>query len=131
VEYSKEDIERIVQRIAFAVNRNDYTVETNENRQKNNDFRDKYGIKSEWLKNALLDLRVDDFSATVQNVKPGYEDEKLYIFGPKYQLYQAGEESAEEVVAYVKVNIIERSIDDYVVVVSFHEAEQAMDYAFK
>ena len=131
MEYSKEDIERIVQRIAFAVNRNDYTVETNENRQKNNDFRDKYGIKSEWLKNALLDLRVDDFSATVQNVKPGYEDEKLYIFGPKYQLYQAGEESAEEVVAYVKVNIIERSIDDYVVVVSFHEAEQAMDYAFK
>ena len=131
MEYSKEDIERIVQRIAFAVNRNDYTVETNENRQKNNDFRDKYGIKSEWLKNALLDLRVDDFSATVQNVKPGYEDEKLHIFGPKYQLYQAGEESAEEVVAYVKVNIIGRSIDDYVVVVSFHEAEQAMDYAFK
>ena len=80
MKYSKENIERIVQRIIFAVNRNDYTGETNENRQKNNDFCERYGIKSGQLKTMLPDLRAEDFSSAVQNVKPDYEDEKLYIF---------------------------------------------------
>jgi len=37
----------------------------------------------------------------------------------------------KDVEIYVKVNIIERKIDDFVIVVSIHEAEHPVSYAFK
>jgi len=131
MEYSKDGIERIVRRIVDAVNHDRFTIEENENRQKNIGFRERYGIKSEQSKQMLQELIVEDFCSTTRNFKPGFEEETLYIFGPQFQLYPAGEKDARDVVVYVKINIIERSIDDIVIVVSFHEAERAMTYAFK
>jgi hypothetical protein len=123
-------IERILVRIADAVEKNKYRLAINENREKNQAFLDLYGINGYMIKKILTELDVKDFSETVQNHKPGYEDEELYIFGPKVMLRVIGEESEREVVVYIKVNIIELKIDDFLVVVSFHEAEKEMEYAF-
>jgi hypothetical protein len=47
------------------------------------------------------------------------------------QMAPVGEDEEKTVSLYIKINIIERSIDDYVIVVSFHEAEREMTYLFR
>ena len=129
--YDKTKIEWIVRRIIDAVNHNRYTI-SKINRQKNEEFRAKHGINTEQrLKDILLQLTVDNFSCIAKNVNPGYEEEQLYIFGPQVQVYRAGEDTATDVIMYIKVSIIERNIDDFIVVISFHEAEKVIRYAFK
>ena len=128
--HSRDSINRVVKRIIYAVSHDCYTIELNENRQKNIDFLANYGIKSDQLRSMLQELKVEDYCSAVNNLKTGFEDEILYIFGPRYNLFPAGEETPEEIIVYLKINIIENSID-YVVVVSFHKAEQPMNYAFK
>ena len=78
-----------------------------------------------------MNLTVNDFISTVQNVKAGFENEQLHIFGPKLNQIRPTENFAKDIVVYIKVNIIEKNINDYVIVVSFHEAEHEMDYPFQ
>jgi len=130
MEYNRASIEQIVKRIVYAVNRGNYKIEQNENRQKNVEFIAQYGISKKQIESILTTLKVEDYSEYVQNVKPGFEDEKLHIFGPVVKLISEGEEIEKDVTIYLKTNIIERAIDDFAVIVSFHEAQQKIKYAF-
>lgn len=131
--YDKAAIERIVKRIVYAVDHNQYHIARNENRTKNVDFLAEYEINETRLKDILSGLNADDFSESVQNVNPAFEleQEKLYIFGLKRRLLPVAEDEYKNVEIYVKVNIIERKIDDFVMLISIHEAEEPMSYAFK
>ena len=110
--YKREDIEKIVKRITYSVGHNNYRLELNENRQKNFDFVNKYGLSKNEIESILCGLNVEDYSETVQNVKPGFESERLHIFGTTKKLIPEGDELENNVVIYIKINIIERTIDD-------------------
>ena len=104
--YTKEEIDVILEKIKNCVGNNKYTIALNENRQENIDFINEYNIRSNKQKGILLQLRTEDFCHTLQNTKTGYEYEVLYVFVTLIKLFNAdGEEEMVDV--YVKFNIID------------------------
>jgi len=83
--YTREQIEEILDKIKDCVNNNKYTIAMNENRQENIDFINEYNIRSDKQKSILLQIKADDFCHTLQNTKIGFEYEVLYVFVPQVQ----------------------------------------------
>lgn len=128
--YTKEEIDVILEKIKSCVGNNKYTIALNENRQENIDFINEYNIRSNKQKSILLQLRTEDFCHTLQNTKIGYEYEVLYVFVPQIKLFNAdGEEEMVDV--YTKFNIIDMSSGSRTVVISFHKRNKPIDYLFR
>ena len=128
--YTKAEINIILDKIKKCVVNNRYTIALNENRQENIDFINEYNIRGNKQKNILLRLEVEDFCHTLQNTKIGYEYEVLYVFVPQVKLFNAeGEEKIVDV--YTKFNILELPTGSKTVVISFHERKKAIDYLFR
>ena len=128
--YTREEIDAVLAKIKSCVERNRYTISLNENRQENIDFMNEYNIRSEKQKSILKQIEVDDFCCSVQNFKPGYEHETLYIFVPQVLLYNAdGEEEIVDI--YTKFNIIDRPDGKRTIVISFHKRNKPIDYLFR
>lgn len=128
--YTREQIDAILDKIKDCVVNNKYTIALNENRQENIDFINEYNIRSDKQKSILLQLKTEDFCHTLQNTKIGFEYEVLYVFVPQVQLFNAdGEE--ETVDAYTKFNVIDMSNGSRTVVISFHELNKPIDYLFR
>lgn len=128
--YTKEEIDVILEKIKSCVGNNKYTIVLNENRQENIDFINEYNIRSNKQKSILLQLRTEDFCHTLQNTKIGYEYEVLYVFVPQIKLFNAdGEEEMVDV--YTKFNIIDMSSGSRTVVISFHKRNKPIDYLFR
>lgn len=87
--YTKEEIDVVLDKIKSCVGNNKYTIALNENRQENIDFINEYNIRSNKQKSILLQLKTEDFCHTLQNTKLGYEYEVLYVFVPQVQLFNA------------------------------------------
>lgn len=128
--YTKEEIDVILEKIKSCVGNNKYTIALNENRQENIDFINEYNIRSNKQKSILLQLRTEDFCHTLQNTKIGYEYEVLYVFVPQIKLFNAdGEEEMVDV--YTKFNIIDMPSGSRTVVISFHKRNKPIDYLFR
>ena len=128
--YTREQIEVILNKIKDCVNNNKYTISTNENRQENVDFINEYNIRSDKQKSILLQIKTEDFCHTLQNTKIGFEYEVLYVFVPQVQLFNTdGEEETVDV--YTKFNIIDLSSGTRTVVISFHKPNKPIDYLFR
>lgn len=128
--YTRKQIDAILDKIKICVNNNKYTIAMNENRQKNVDFINEYNIRSDKQKSILLLLQADDFCHTLQNTKIGFEYEVLYVFVPQVQLFNAdGEE--ETVDLYTKFNVIDLPSGTRTVVISFHKRNKSIDYLFR
>lgn len=128
--YTKEEIDVILEKIKSCVGNNKYTIALNENRQENIDFINEYNIRSNKQKSILLQLRTEDFCHTLQNTKIGYEYEVLYVFVPQITLFNAdGEEEMVDV--YTKFNIIDMPSGSRTVVISFHKRNKPIDYLFR
>lgn len=128
--YTKEEIDVILEKIKNCVGNNKYTIALNENRQENIDFINEYNIRSNRQKSILLQLRTEDFCHTLQNTKIGYEYEVLYVFVPQIKLFNAdGEEEMVDV--YTKFNIIDMPSGSKTVVISFHKRNKPIDYLFR
>jgi hypothetical protein len=128
--YTKEEIDVILEKIKNCVGNNKYTIALNENRQENIDFINEYNIRSNKQKSILLQLRTEDFCHTLQNTKIGYEYEVLYVFVPQIKLFNAdGEEEMVDV--YTKFNIIDMPSGSKTVVISFHKRNKPIDYLFR
>ena len=82
--YSKEEIDVVLNKIKSCVGSNKYTIALNENRQENIDFINEYNIRSNKQKAFYLQLKTEDFCHTLQNTKLGYEYEVLYVLFLKY-----------------------------------------------
>ncbi len=67
--YTREQIDVILDKIKSCVGNNKYTIALNENRQENIDFINEYNIRSDKQKNILLQLQTEDFCHTLQNTK--------------------------------------------------------------
>jgi len=59
--YSKQEIDEILDKVKNCVYNNRYTISLNENRQENIDFINEYNIYSNKQKKILLQLKVEDF----------------------------------------------------------------------
>lgn len=78
-DYTREEIDIILDKIKSCVGNNKYTIALNENRQENIDFINEYNIRSGKQKSILLQLKTEDFCHTLQNTKIGYKYEVLYV----------------------------------------------------
>ena len=70
--YTRKEIEEVLEIIKACVSSDRYIISLNENRQENIDFINEYNIRSEKQKSILKQIEVDDFCCSVQNFKPGY-----------------------------------------------------------
>lgn len=128
--YTREQIDVILNKIKDCVNNNKYTISMNENRQENIDFINEYNIRSNKEKSILLQIKTDDFCHSLQNTKIGFKYEVLYVFVPQVQLFNAdGEEETVDV--YTKFNIIDLSSGTRTVVISFHKPNKSFDHLFR
>ena len=118
--YSREEIKGILAKIKECVAAGKYTISLNERRQENSDRQ----------KSILMQIEVEDFCHSLQNIKIGYEHEILYVFVPQVQLFNAdGEE--EMIDLYTKFNVLDLPSGKRTVVISFHKRNKPIDYLFR
>lgn len=129
-DYTKEEIDVVLDKIKNCVRNNEYTIALNKNRQENIDFINEYNIRSNKQKNILLQLKTEDFCYTLKNTKLGYEYEVLYVFVPQVQLFNA-DDIEETVNIYTKFNVIDIPNGRKTVVISFHKQNKPIDYLFR
>lgn len=128
--YTREEIDLIVEKIKECIISDKYTISLNENRQENIDFINEYNIRSSKQKSILLQLKTEDFCYTLQNTKIGYEHEVLYVFVPQVGLFNAdGKEETVDI--YTKFNIINLPQENRTVVISFHKRNKLIQYLFR
>ena len=128
--YTREQIDAILDKIKDCVVNRRFTISKNENRQENIDFINEYNIRSERQSSIPLQIQTEDFCHSLQNVNPGFEHEILYVFVPQVQLFNAdGEEETVDV--YTKFNVIDMPNGSYTVVISFHKRNKPIDYLFR
>lgn len=129
--YTREEVEVILNKIKDCINDNQYIISQNQNRAENVQFITEYRLDEKKRKEILLSIEVDDFCHSLNNINPGYEHEVLYVFCPQRNLFDIfGEEEFVDI--YTKFNIIEYKIDKKrVVTISFHKRNKPIDYLFR
>lgn len=128
--YTREQIDAILDKIKDCVANSRFTISKNEHRQENIDFINEYNLRSERQTSILLQIKTEDFCHSLQNVNPGFEHEILYVFVPQVQLFKAdGEEETVDV--YTKFNVIDMPNGNRTVVISFHKKNKPIDYLFR
>lgn len=128
--YTKEEVDVILQMIKHCVNDNRYKISQNQNRKENIQLIDDYRLDSKKQKDILLSIEVKDFSHSLNNINPGFEHEILYVFCPQRNLFNVfGEEEFVDI--YTKFNIIEYDNKRIVIAVSFHKRNKPIDYLFR
>ena len=128
--YSREEIEDILEKIKACVSIGKYSISLNDKRQENIDFINEYNIRSDKQKSILMQIEVEDFCHSLKNTNIGYEYEVLYVFVPQALLFNAdGEE--EKIDVYTKFNLIDLPSGSRTVVISFHKRNKPIDYLFR
>lgn len=128
--YSYGEIEILLKTIQDCIRENRYIIAKNENRQENIDFINIYNLTSTKRKTLLLNIVAEDFCHSLQNTKPGFEHEVLYVFCPKAKLFSI-DDIEENVDVYIKFNLVENMDNKRVIVISFHKRNRPIDYLFK
>ena len=128
--YTREEIDFILEKIKDCVNDNRYKISLNLNRQENIQLINEYRLDNKKQKNILLSIEVKDFCHSLNNIKLGFEHEILYVFCPQRTLFNAfGEEDIVDI--YTKFNIIEYGENKQAIAVSFHKRNKPINYLFK
>ena len=122
---SREDVERYLSDVKEAIRKGNYTVSA---RDKNNQLFLDYIINEQKRTEILLDLTVEDFSEVVNNEHPNFAHELLYIFGKDIKLTPRFGGAERSVSLYIKFNKLKNM---NVIVISFHEQEHPLNYAFR
>ena len=128
--YTKEQIELILNQIKECVLNGHFTVSLNRQRQENIDFVNEYNIRHNRQVAIIQQIQCDDFCHSLQNINPGFEHEVLYVFAPQVDLYNATGDK-ELVDVYTKFNLIKRSDSNFTFVVSFHKLNRPISYLFR
>lgn len=128
--YSYGEIESLLKTIQNCIRENRYIIAKNENRQENIDFINKYNLISSRQKILLLNIVAEDFCHSLQNTKPGFEHEILYVFCLQAKLFNI-DDIEENVDIYIKFNLVENKDNIRVIVISFHKRNRLIDYLFK
>ena len=114
------EVEEYLSNVKKAVKEGRYEIERNANREANSMLFRNYLISEEDAKKIIYNLTPLDFSEAVRNRKPQYADEILYIFGKEVKLLERYGDAEKEIELYIK---FKKESNDYVIVISFHEAK--------
>lgn len=121
------DIEEYLSIVRQAVREDRYEIERNENREENLKLSWQYMLPEEEIKKIIYSLTPLDFSEAVKNRKKRFANEILYVFGKNVNLIERGSGQEKEIELYIKFN---KEIDNYVIVISFHEAKHPVKKYF-
>ena len=121
------DIEEYVSIVRQAVREDRYEIERNENREENLKLSWQYMLPEEEIKKIIYSLTPLDFSEAVKNRKKRFANEILYVFGKNVNLIERDSGQEKEIELYIKFN---KEIDNYVIVISFHEAKHPVKKYF-
>ena len=114
------EVEEYLSNVKKAVKEGRYEIERNANREANSMLFRNYLISEEDAKKIIYNLTPMDFSEALRNRKPQYADEILYIFGKEVKLLERYGDAEKEIELYIK---FKKESNDYVIVISFHEAK--------
>lgn len=128
--YTKEEISAVLQKIQECVSSGKYSVAQNENRAENVALIREYNLTSDKQRRILMQIDVEDFCHSLQNINPGFEHEVLYVFCPQVTLFNLDDEE-KQLDLYTKFNIIDLPTGSRVLVISFHERNKPIDYLFR
>lgn len=120
MELNFAEVEEYLSNVKKAVKEGRYEIERNANREANSMLFRNYLISEEDAKKIIYNLTPMDFSEAVRNRKPQYADEILYIFGKEVKLLERYGDAEKEIELYIK---FKKESNDYVIVISFHEAK--------
>ena len=121
------DIEEYLSIVRQAVREDRYEIERNENREENLKLSWQYMLPEEEMKKIIYSLTPLDFSEAVKNRKKRFANEILYVFGKNVNLIERDSGQEKEIELYIKFN---KEIDNYVIVISFHEAKHPVKKYF-
>lgn len=121
------DIEEYLSIVRQAVREDRYEIERNENREENLKLSWQYMLPEEEIKKIIYSLTPLDFSEAVKNRKKRFANEILYVFGKNVNLIERDSGQEKEIELYIKFN---KEIDNYVIVISFHEAKHPVRSIF-
>ena len=121
------DIEEYLSIVRQAVREDRYEIERNENREENLKLSWQYILPEEEIKKIIYSLTPLDFSEAVKNRKKRFANEILYVFGKNVNLIERDSGQEKEIELYIKFN---KEIDNYVIVISFHEAKHPVKKYF-
>lgn len=122
---NKNEIECYLRDVKEAIREKRYQVSA---RDKNEQLFVDYNITEKMREEILLDLQVEDFCEAVNNEHPKFSYEILYVFGKDVDLLPRFGGKEKSVSLYIKFNKLENL---YCIVISFHEQEYPLKYAFK
>jgi hypothetical protein len=122
------DIDSYLIEVKDSIQKGKCRFELNDKRPSNIQLYTDYVLSEEESKQILLSLQAEDFSETVKNEHKGYEHEILYVFGKTVTLLERFGTGEKQVSLYIKINKLE---SNYIIIISFHEAQYKMKYAFK
>lgn len=132
LELTRIEVEKYLNRVKVAVEKDKYRIEINKNRSDNRNLFENYVLSEARIKEILLSLTVDDFSERRKNNHKGFEKEILYIFGKEIKALERFGEDYKAINLYIKFNLIADLIaDDFVFIISFHEQKYPLHYYFK
>lgn len=121
------DIEEYLSIVRQAVREDRYEIERNENREEKLKLSWQYMLPEEEIKKIIYSLTPLDFSEAVKNRKKRFANEILYVFGKNVNLIERDSGQEKEIELYIKFN---KEIDNYVIVISFHEAKHPVKKYF-
>ena len=128
--YTREEIGNFLFTMKETIKSGRFLISMNENRQENIDFINEYNIYPKKRETILMQISVDDFCHTLQNMRKGYENEVLYVFAPQIELTNAlGNQELVDI--YTKFNLIESSKGSRTIVISFHKCNRPISYLFR
>ncbi len=123
-----KDIDQYLSEVKEAVKKGNYRLDRNAKRQENIDLFLNYVIDEAKARKIILSLTAKDFSEILQNAHPGFQHEKLYVFGKNVRLLERIGSKMKTVALYIKFNKLANS---FVIVISFHEQNRPLSYYFK
>jgi hypothetical protein len=118
-EKSFVEAQKFLERVRSLLATNEFQVSQ---RDKNQEFLEKYRIKERKIKEMLLALNGTDCNAIEPNNNPRYREALVYKFMKVYELDYFGDTC--DVTVYIKQYIIEKKTYDLVMVISFHEDDK-------
>ena len=122
--HSIDEIDIYLCKIKKQIEKENFIVPVTNKRADNQNFINNYQLTTKKQKNMLMQLEATDFCYSADDYNNKIE--KHYIFAKEYELDFWG--SISNILVYIK--IVQKE-DNFVVVISFHEAKKNVKYLFK